>query len=608
MALSSSLRSALSLLLTGVALSTLAGSAPPARADLVWEPVGPVPASVGMTAAASDPMDPRVLWMASGSSVWVSDDAGDSFSLVLQTSRAAAITREVGGGEAVEAVPDTPETTSEDFDPEDPDQVDQSSDIDPATGEVIADDAEAAQVGTADADDAADAALEGPSLDSEDGAGVFGVTRLRLVGDELFVCTGRGLWVVDRSARRLGTGRELRFGRRLAVNDVGRDGGGVLYVGTDTGLYAVGAGEVGRRVSGFDAATVVTAITQTQGRLVVASSEGVRVQRGRGFERLGVFGAQEGLIDLVTLTPTRLAAVTDDRVSIVNIEPGRVPFIEQTWTVPGARRVARGRLGTLWAVGRRGVWGYTEDGGWARRGVGLMDRRLADVAPSDDGPAHLYVVGRAGTARLVAETTRIWSKRAKFQARMALEGLPTAEQTVGWATDARGISLEDADSWALEESLAWLLPRVYLRWQVNRARDEESLYIPALDRRILDAVEVWPKDDLLRVEARWNLMPAIYLALNGSSPRIRSARSRARRAQARVRDAVAPLYQTWANKRIRLLATEYESTREVARELLAVQRLEADLYVYTGGKFPILGVTEWTRPPTEPRPSPDTAP
>ncbi len=557
-----------------------------------------MPSSVGMTAVASDPMDPRVLWMASGSSVWVSDDAGDTFSLVLQMSRAAAITREVGGGEAVEAVPDEPDPTDEPSDPEDPDQIDDSSDIDPDTGEVIVDDAEAATPGASDAEEAAADAVDDASIAvSGDAAGIFGVTRLRVLAGKVYVCTGRGLWVIDRAARRMGTGQEIRFGRRLAVNDVGRDADGVFYVGTDQGLYAIGAGDVGRRVSGFDDETAVTAIARSKGRLVAASSGGVRIQSSVGFQRLGVFSARESVTDLIALTSTRLAVASSDRVSIVSIADGEVPYVEQSWSVPGARRLSRGRGGKLWAVGGRGAWRFTEEEGWKRRDEGLIDRRLADVAASDDGPASLYLVGRGGTARLVPEAARLWSSRAKFQARLALDGLPTADETVGWAIDARAISLEDADDWALEESLAWLLPKVSLLYRTNQARDEDALYIPVLDRRILDAVQVRPEDDLLRIDARWNLMPALYVALNGTSSRIRSARTRARRAQARVRDTVAPLYQTWAKKRINLMATEFDNPREVVREMLSVQQIEADLYVYTDGKFPILGVTEWTRGP-----------
>jgi hypothetical protein len=593
-------------LAVGVLGASVLGAPGSARAELVWEPVGPVPSTAGMTAVVSDPGDPQILWIASSSSVWVSDDAGDSFALVLQLSRATAIERESGEGEQIEADPVGPDDpsaldavnpdggdqidpdTGELYDPDDTDAVDANDDIDPLTGLPIAVGSQDSADDADDADDAADDA-GGDSGDSNDR---FGVSRLRVIGDKLFVCTGRGLWTVERAARRPGTGREVRFGgRRVAVNDALRDAKGRLLLATERGLIELGADGLGRRLVGSNDDVPVFVLGLLGERLVVVSRDGLRVETNVGMVPLGIGSTRGITTDLLALGPDRVLVASTNHVTVVVAEAEKAAYTEASWQVPGVMRLALGRDKALWAVGRNGVWEFSDESGWRRRDDGLIDRRLADVAPAGAGASYLYAVGRGGTARLVPEQERLWSARAHFQARRALDGLPTAEETMTWAAKARPIQVGDAKSWETESSLAWLLPHAYFRVISTRKRVEDFQFIPAIGRRILDGVEVQPLNDEIRFEFRWDLMPAVLLALEGTDPAVRAAELSARRGQTKVRNTVGPLYQTWVKKRVDLVATEFRSTRDAARELLTIQQLEADLYVYTAGNFPIIGVT-----------------
>ncbi|MFT7579766.1 MAG: hypothetical protein ACI9MR_001432 [Myxococcota bacterium] len=579
-----------------------------ASAALQWEPIGPVPTSVGFTAVASDPQDPRVVWIAGASSVWVSDDGGDTFSLVLQLSRAASVERAAADGITVQSDPEDPSVelppegseNTEDIDniddiddPSDPDQVDPSV-VDPTTGEI---EPNSSQTDAAETE-ADTVEFEGGVLGSDPGSSQvrFGVTRIRVLQDSVLICTARGLWTLPRSARKIGEAREIRLGRRVAVSDVTRGFEGLLYAATDAGLWQVGSDGIARSVIGFGANDAMTAIVRLGRRMVVATDKDLYIQEGDGFRKMGILTGRERVSDLTTLDGMRLVAVANQKVLLILAPPAQAPLVEASWSVPGATRVARGRdEDALWATGSRGSWQFAGESGWVRRDEGLLDRRLFDVAASASGPAFLYVVGRGGAARLVPETARIWNKRAEFQARRALEGLPTIEETLEWASEARPIQLSDVDSWETEQSLSWLLPNVRLRYRLDRAREENFLFIPAVGRRILDEVAVTPEDDQFRIEARWNLMPALMMTLE-TSPSLRSARSRARRAQGRIRSTVLPLYNTWLQRRVKLVASEYTSVREAVRDLLAIQQMEADLHVYTDGSFPIIGVTKPSAP------------
>lgn len=558
-----------------VAFGTIA--APSARAQLAWEPAGPIATSTGMTAVATDPDDPKVVWLGSASSVWVSDDDGQTFHLVLQLSRSSGLVRETGSApvESEDEADDNPlpeEELEEGEDEESDLQIDTEGDSASRNGD--------------------DEGFNEEGEFVEDTTGVlerFGVVRLRVIGDRVFVCTSRGLFTVQRAARRIGTGRELRFGRRIAVNDVATTPDGQLWVATDAGLYNIGADGLGRLARGLEEDLAVRAAVVSEGRLVLATSRGLRFgsRTSDGFDRFSIGGRDAGLEDLLVEPEGRILVAGAEQVVRIVARPGESPLVEDLQQVPGAARLALGRDGARWAVGFRGAWRWRPDEGWQRASDGLFDRRLVDVAPGLGGKAHLWVVGRTGGWRLVAEDARTYRTSAERLAATALEGWPSDEEVLAWANTARGVKLETVEKWAMEERLSWLLPRIELRMQWNRLRNEEYLFIPVFDRRLLDQVDVRPTGDLIQVMAWWDVMPAMLVALDGSRSVFEATRTRARRQLERVREVVMPLYQTWAKKKIDAVITEPADVREALRDLLMTQRLEADLHVYTNGRFPV---------------------
>lgn len=551
------------------------------RRDLVWEPVGPVTTAAGFTAVATDPEDSRVIWVGGTSSVWVSEDAGATWHLVLHLSRASGLARETGEGDTIEIDPDPPDETP---DGEDVDDVEDLSFedailVDPRTGRTMRssrDDPEESEEADDDSDGGDDAGDRGPR---------FGVTRLRVLADRVWVCTSRGLWSVARSARRTGTGAELRFGRRMAVNDVGRGADKRFFIATERGLWQLGDDGIGRNVPGVEEAIEVRAIVLAGERLVLATSAGLRVGDGDRFERVALGAKDESGLEDVLVEPDGRVAIAGGN-NVYRLAQASV-VVDEVWPVPGAGRLANGRDG-LWVVGDRGAWRFTQADGWTRVVEGLFDRRLVDVAPSDAGDTHLWVAGRAGLWRLVPESARVYSSQLQALSVRALEGFPSSEETVRWASAARGMTLEEVDGWVMEERLSWLLPQVEVTFRMNRTRWEDYTFIPTIDRRILDAVEVEPIDDQWRIMAWWDVMPAMLAAIEGAAPAFESARSRARRHQERVREVVLPLWQSWAKKRIDYVTSEPESARVALRDLIALARLEADLHVYTGGRFPVM--------------------
>lgn len=566
--------------ITLLLMSASARAAGPRR-DLVWEPVGPITSAVGFTAIATDPEDSRVIWVGGASSVWVSEDAGASWHLVLQLSRAAGLGRETGDGETIELDPDPPDQTPDGEDTDDVEDLTFEDEIlvDPRTGRTLRtsrDDPEEGDEGDDTGEVGDDAGDRGPR---------FGVTRLRVLADRVWVCTSRGLWSIARSARRAGTGTELRFGRRMAVNDVGRGHDKRFFMATERGLWQLGDDGLGRTVQAIEESVEVRAIVLAGERLVLATSSGLRVGDGDRFERVALGAKDEsGLEDVIVEPDGRIAIAGGGNV--YRLAPAGT-VVDEVWAVPGASRLANGRDG-LWAAGDRGAWRFTQEDGWTRVVEGLFDRRLADIAPSDAGDVHMWVAGRAGLWRFVPESARVYSSQLQALSARALEGYPTSDETVRWAGQSRGVTLEKVDGWVMEERLAWLLPQVEVTFRMNRTRWEDYTFIPTIDRRILDAVRVEPIDDQWRIMASWDVMPAMLSAIEGASPRVESARSRARRQQERVREVVLPLWQSWAKKRIDYVTSEPESARAALRDLIALARLEADLHVYTGGRFPVM--------------------
>lgn len=549
----------------------------------VWEPAGPVSTSQGMTAVATDPELPGVVWIGSASSVWVSEDDGQTFDLVLQLSRTAGVREDNTDPEDVEDAPDGDDP--EDFD-DLPDGVTDLDEID--LDELAVDNGDNTEGPAAD---------DTTSNTGDDDALVarFGVVRLRVINDLVYVCTNSGLYTIDRKARRIGTEREVRFGRKTPVNDVAVTPDKRVWIATDSGLLELGGEGLGRPARGFEEDLAVSTVIVSEARLIAATSRGLRIATptNDGFERLAIGGREDlGLEDILLEADQRILVAGANQVSRILVRIGSVPVVEETWNVPGAARLAYGRDNTRWAVGERGAWRWKSEQGFERITDGLFDRRLRDVATGFGPKASLWAVGRSGAWRLVTDAVRAYSASAGRLAKQALEGYPDDAKVLKWAIDAMPMTLDKIDGWALQERLSWLLPTVELRWRWDRRRAEDFIGIPSLNERVLDAVGVRPVGDDFRFMLYWDVMPAIVASLETAEPIYETSRIRARRQLERVREVVMPLYQTWAKKRIDFAATEELSLRDALRDLLAIQRLESDLRVYTDGRFPVEGASK----------------
>jgi len=550
--------------------------------------VGPAVRGEGLTAVVADPDDPSVAWVAGDGGVWVTDDAGATWSLVLtlpgRVGRRADADATAGGANQTTGQGATGDSAL-------------SGELDDEV-EIVEDDSgnEYTEDGTS-VDDLDEPSSPGaptgprsmpPTPQELEAAIGSRVTRLRVLRDRVYACTGRGLWWVPRSARGAGVGREIRFGRREVVLDVAWSNPHQLWIATTRGLLQGGLEAVALPVFGPLGNQIVYALHPAPGGLAVAAEDGLWRQTEGGFVRLGLaLGGSP--VDLTAGPgPAKMTALTPQGAHVISM-PSAV--LQRSVQVPAAARVAVDRAGALWVVGPSGAWVEQPQGGFAPRRDGLTDLRLADVAvPRGQGPVFLWVVGRFGAARLVTEVERVWSRRARELAAPG-EGLPSAWETVEAANRARGANFDAIDTWRATATTAWMLPQVQL-WYQNRAeRFEARPYIPTLDRRVLDEVRVVPAYDEFKVMVIWDL-GAAFLALGahdglgdaGTRALVRAATLARRDVQRRV----VPLYNEWRAAQVRQAATSPPSLRAAIRDQLKLEHLEADLYAMTGGWFPQL--------------------
>jgi hypothetical protein len=583
--------------------------------DWSWEPFGPVGNTDGFTAIAVDPANPKRFWIAGSSSVWVTDDAGETFSLVLHMSRSA------GSSRASNPLEDD-EDVNRDFDGLEP------GDFDAESGE--------AEYGAVDDFEPDEAALDGEGVDDEgvsvetedtegdldtvngDASGEdlsedrqaafsranFGVSRLRVAGDDVWICTSRGLWRVSRTAQTLGEASELRLGRRVGVNDVLVTGPDRLLIASDAGLWVHERG-LGRRTRGLEYDAVVTGLAQDGDRVYAATSLGLYGGKADGevFARLGTGGrGGEGLLDVLVrrggasapeTTAPRVFTADGSRVMAWDLDGQAVG---EAWPVPGASRLALGPGGELWAVGMRGPWRWDGVAGWERFDETLSDRRLRDLAVTTAGDrggaggvmgASVRVVGVVGAWRLIPGREALTPAQQLEQAmNRAIGRRPDVASLVAHADAQRSLTLEAVDAYQTRERVGWLLPLVEVRLMSTLQRDERATYFPSIGERLLDMVEVVPQADFFQVMAWWDLMPAVLSSLDASQARLyENARFIARRNQRRVRETLPPLWRDWAARQRALWQTNPPTTREAVRAILAVAQLEAQLHAVSHGRF-----------------------
>jgi hypothetical protein len=558
-----------------VTLLAMAAPAPEARAALVWDPAGPtVRLSVGMTAVLVDPTDPRIVWVGGDSSVWVSDDEGETWSLVLEMS---------GRNRA-----DDPEEDDADDDDdegggglEDPTEEDGTS-LDPT-----------AAPGEADPDEELPEAQTAEEVEFEVGARL---ERLRVIDEHVYACGGRGLWAIHRSARALGTGREIRFGRRQVVLDVAQTQPGSLWIATARGLHAGGLSTTALPVFGPLGNQPVRALhAMPRGTMLAAAPSGLWQLDGARFDRLGLQLGSRQIEDFAAAPGgPNVWALTRRVAHRLELRPrqdgaGDEWLLGATLATPAVRRIAVSKDGRVWIAGSSGVWEAPPGEPFSPRRQGLRTTLLYDVAAPASGKVQVWVAGQTGSARLVSEVERIWSQRAREMASRLDEDMPSAWETVAAAQRGREADFSHIDRWKVQRATSWLLPEVNLLYQIRRERYEGSPFIPPLGRFIIDDVRVVPAYEDLRITATWDLAAIVFGWIAGNALDDAPVLARVRQAQRdrkQIVERVLPLYNEWVTRQLERKATEPQTVRQAIREQLQLELVEADLVVHTDGWFP----------------------
>ncbi len=606
---------------------TLAVAAP-ARADMTWDESGPPDQRGGLHAVAVDPDDDQVVWVIDQSRVWVTDDGGSTWQVVLLISGARDTDEgdDEGDDEAVLEEGDDTDYYA------DPPPQDEGSEADPRPLE---------DFGNADA--------RGSLLEPDEVAAQVSV-RLRVIGPHLYVCTPSGLWRVPRGVRTLGSGVELRLPHGRPVLDVAAYAAGSLLVGTSEGLLELRpdgtatalAGEVGRRP--------VSALLVEKGQILAGTPEGLWLSTDSGFEALKV-GARGGIPQqIVRLTPSLVAVATGRQIIAVDVKqrhqdvlvpgedravPGRSGATPDDGSDRGAPDTARGddgelstrgagdadplaiahevaawnlrvrrlavdRDGWLWAAGEGSVYRWKPgSASWEQADGGLDDRRVDDIAAPASGNAHIWVIGRGGAFRWIPERVHLVAARSRPTVAEMLPDIPTVWELVSAAEHARHAEREHVGAQAREQLLSHLLPQVDLQLRFEQLRQEDRLRVPELETDLLTRVTVAPHRLQLRVMAVWDLAPALLMLVGpGDSPSVATRMSQTARLRSEVHDVIVGRYNSWVSKLVKLRGGEPESVRAALSEILEIQNLEADLYALTAGHFdPITTLQSITAPP-----------
>lgn len=550
----------------------------------VWDRATPTDLVGGLESIVSHPTDPTVWWVSDGARVWVTDDGGDSYGLVVRATGSRR-SRESSEEEERDAAP-TPGGPDERA-IEGAGQGYESITDDPTEERL---EAEAMDLREGEAQ---------PRLRSRRSRGKSAITelvarvgpRLRLVGDRIYLCGAVGLWSADAAARSLGTDREHRFGRSIPVFDVTLDRHGKRWVATSEGLFVLAEGDRSTPTRGNASRDPVFSV-QVLGRyLVGGGSEGLWIGDGHYVVRVGLLSGSAVPVDVLALDETRVAVATGDHVSIVRFPTDSPPRVEGQWPVSGASRIALSSDGKLLAAGSSGLWVEERTGQWTRSSEGLMDRHIKGVAGVAPGGAAIsLVVSRSGAFRYISEMTKVVADRGRGAIGPAIEGAPTSRDVVLAGYRARGVSHERVDGWHLRQGLSFLLPQVNLSYQTYRARYTDGILVDALEEIVLTNVRVVPDEYDLRVFASWDLGLIFFAnpSFEGGQWGWGSLASETRRVlddRAEIRDSVVPLHNRWVEARVKYATHGVADTRAELKRVLELQHLEADLHALTSGAF-----------------------
>ncbi|MDP6943558.1 MAG: hypothetical protein QF464_05365, partial [Myxococcota bacterium] len=305
-----------------------------ARAERVWDRTSLATDRAGLVAVVADPDDPQVAWVASETRVWVTDDGGDAWYLVAQIH---------GDRRREDRTPAKTEDREDEESTDDEDEEDEGGE----DGFTLAP--------VEDTESGPD-----PSRPRRTRAGraeSFSppVIRLRLLGGQVFLTGNRGLWVIDREARALGSAVELRLSRPMAIRDLAQAPWGPTLLATDEGLREIDASGSDRRGRGALGDQDIICLAVSDRVVIAATDEALWRLDGDGATRMGVVGLRRPS-DLLSLPEGRVGVATVSEVLVVDVHLGQVT---QRWPVSRTERLARDSTGRLWAVGTDGAWSWT---------------------------------------------------------------------------------------------------------------------------------------------------------------------------------------------------------------------------------------------------------
>ena len=536
-----------------------------AKAGWVWQESGPPGTGEGLSALLVDDDDPSVVYFAGGSTVWVSDDGGDTFTIVVQLGR--SLTRRSQDAEA-----ESGDEASDDDDQDEfvPDRLDPNQDLSRASTTILED------------NDGPRSRRERKQIIKRN-AKRQSITRLRELGDRIYVCGARGLVSFPKSARAYTVPRPEWAGRKEPVLDVAPRIAGGLWVATNDGLYEVDANGATRRVPGMLSEGVVSRL-MVGPSLFVGSETGIWRRDEEDFVRVAALPRRRVIRDML-LNAGNLWVLTQDqlfRFSSTNLG------LREVIALTGAHRMAIGRDRKLWIAADSGVWSLGGSGSLEPARAGLSQALFRDIVATPEGAYPLWVAGRGGAWRRTTEVQRVLSERAR-KIDSIMKGIPSAYAVMEQVQRMHRVHTDQLDTWRDQMASSWLLPKVDLNYTPIRRRVEWLSLLPTLDTYVFDQVRVLPVDDEFRVVAYWELFPPLYALLDrGEGSQDSGFNQELKRSYShteRLRRRTSPLYAAWLRALVQVKTSTPKNMRRALRERLELRRLSADLDALTGGHF-----------------------
>ncbi len=537
-----------------------------AKAEWVWQQAGPPGAGEGLSALAIDKDNPDLIYFAGNSTVWVSDDGGETFNIVVQLAR--SLTRRSSDGDSDSDDEWNPDDESDD---ETPERLDQNQDMSrTSTTTTLGDDEP--NISRREKRMAAKALSKRQSI-----------TRLRIIRDRVYVCGARGLVSFPRHARSYTIPRTEWMGRKSPVLDVAPREDGGLWVATSNGLYEVDKNGTTRSVAGTLSQDTVTRLVMGK-QLLIGSESGVWSASQDGLIRVAALPRRRVIRDMLVYR-SNLWVLTKDQL---------LRFDQNTFALReiislfGGHRLAVGRDLKLWIAADSGVWTLGGSGSLEPARAGLSQALFKDIVSTSEGAHPLWVAGRGGAWRLTTEIQRVLSERAR-KIDGVLKNIPSAYAVIEQVQKLHRVHEDQLEQWRNLAATSWMLPKVDLNYIPIRRRVEWLSFLPTLGTYVIDEVRVLPVDDEFRVIAHWELFPPLFALLDrgigGQDSGFSEEVKRSYLHTERLRRRTSPLYAAWIQALVKVKTSTPNNIRRALRERLELRRLSADLDAITGGHF-----------------------